>query len=471
MKIRFLALIVPLLMLVGLLLPATTGASSIQHIPGTHPIIFVHGGSGSGGQFESQALRFESNGYSHEYIGVLEYDSGSLFNLQTREVNQALLEQTWANLDNLIAQMEAETGTTQVDILGHSLGTMVMQGYINSSPERAKKLAHYVNIDGQPADALPGTSVGVPVPTLALWAGRPLQNAPVTGPRTIVDAMNVTIPDVTHVQCATSPQSFVEMYKFFTGSAPRTSYILPERGSIDLAGRAVIFPQNVGAAGSTLQVWRVDPKTGHRVNNQPDATYAIGADGNWGPFNGMSGQAYEFNIVRPGQPDHPFYYEPFIRSDYLIRLNTSVEPGGGISGTMDRSTDHVNFVLSRNMELWGDQPGENDVLTINGTNIITPTTNPVSKVINAMFIFDKGSDGVSHIGVPVEPYASITFFTAEDLFVPGNVHGEGTVSLVLTSRTGGGLTQTINVPNISSSVDRRISVNFNDFVQPLNIPR
>ena len=472
MKLKLIGVIATIVLAAGILVPSTASANRIPHIAGTHPIIFVHGGSGSGSQFESQAMRFESNGYPHEYIKVLEYDSQSLFNFATGAVNEPLLQQIWANLDQLIASTEAETGATQVDILGHSLGTFVMQGYIDSSAERAAKLAHYVNIDGQEADALPGTSVGVPVPTLALWSGRgtPSPSGLNTGPREITGATNVTVPDVTHVQCATSAESFVEMYKFFAGLAPRTSFALPEPGTIELAGRAVLFPQNTGVAGATVEIWKVDRNTGFRIGSKPEAVYIIGLDGNWGPFKGISGQAYEFNIVRPGQSPHPFYYEPFIRSDYLIRLNTSPEPGGGISGTMDRSPDHLNFVVTRNMELWGDQGAENDVLTINGVNVISPTTDPVSKLINAMFLFDKGSDGVSHLGEALEPYASITFFTGIDVFVPGAVRPNGTTSLVLTSRVGGGLTQTINVPSIASSEVRRISVTFNDFVQPSGIP-
>jgi hypothetical protein len=472
MKARLLAAIAALLTIAAFM-PSTTSAHFQVHLSGIHPVIFVHGGSGSGSQFESQALRFESNGYSHEWIAVLEYDSSSAFDSQTRKVNQPFMDELWNRLDALIAQLEQETGATQVDILGHSLGTTVMQGYINSSAERAKKLAHYVNIDGGVANALPGTAVGVPVPTLALWAGRPVTpssgTAP-TGPRQIVGALNVTIPDVTHVQCATSPLSFVEMYKFFTGFAPRTSNVIPQDGSIELAGRAVIFPQNVGAAGVTLQIWRVDRATGHRVTSSPDAVYAIDESGNWGPFHGYSGQAYEFNLVRGGgEPDHPTYFEPFVRSDYLIRLNTQ-GAGGGISATLDRSPNHVNLVINRNQELWGDQDGENDVLLVNGVNVITPATNPITKLINAMFIWDKGSDGVSHIGVPVAPYSSITFFTGEDVYIPGNVHGAGTTSLVLISRTGGGIRQVVNVPNIASTVDRAISVTFNDYVVPTGVP-
>jgi hypothetical protein len=456
----------------AVLVSPSASAARIPHIEGTHPMIFVHGGSGSGGQFESQAMRFESNFYPHEYVKVLEYDSQSLFNFSTQQVNQPLLEQIWSNLDQLIASTEAETGADQVDILGHSLGTMVMQGYINSSAERAAKLAHYVNIDGQQADALPGTSVGVPVPTLALWAGRgsPSPSGLVTGPREIVGATNVVIPDQTHVQTATSPESFVEMYKFFTGVEPRTRYVLPEPGSIELAGRAVLFPQNTGVAGATLEVWEVNRKTGFRIGSRPEAVYIIGLDGNWGTFSGISGQTYEFNIVRPGQSDHPFYYESFIRSDYLIRLNTSPEPGGGISGTMDRSPNSVNLVVTRYMEFWGDQGAENDILAIDGVNVISPATHPIDSLINAMFVFDKGSDGVSHLGVPLQPYASITFFTGIDDFIPGAIRPNATTSLVLTSRGGGGLTQTINVPDIASSEVRRISVTFNDFVQPVGVP-
>ena len=43
-----------------------------------NPIIFVHGGSGSGAQFASQAMRFTANGYDPAYIGVVEYNSAGV---------------------------------------------------------------------------------------------------------------------------------------------------------------------------------------------------------------------------------------------------------------------------------------------------------------------------------------------------------------------------------------------------------
>lgn len=114
-----------------------------------NPIIFVHGGAGSGGQFESQALRFTSNGYPQDYIHVLEYDSR--FTIET-------MADVHLRLDQLIADLKGRFGVAQVDILGHSLGTRVMQTYL-ATPGRAAQVAHYVNIDGYPASALPG---GVP---------------------------------------------------------------------------------------------------------------------------------------------------------------------------------------------------------------------------------------------------------------------------------------------------------------------
>jgi len=113
-------------------------APAAEAKPNLNPVIFVHGGSGSASQFESQAMRFTSNGYPHRYITALEYDSSSISDI---------LPAVLAQLDALIAQLQAETGREQVDLLGHSLGTFVSQTYLDT-PARAANVAHYVNIDG-----------------------------------------------------------------------------------------------------------------------------------------------------------------------------------------------------------------------------------------------------------------------------------------------------------------------------------
>jgi len=69
-------------------------------------------------------------------------------------------------------------------------------------------------------------------------------------------AENVTMPDMTHVQSATSSQTFIQIFKFFRNSLPQHD-IVPQK-SIQLAGKALEFPQNTGLVGDTVEVWPVN---------------------------------------------------------------------------------------------------------------------------------------------------------------------------------------------------------------------
>jgi len=273
---------------------------------------------------------------------------------------------------------------------------------------------------------------------------------------------------------ATCAESFFYMYKFFTGNDPKTTNILPEpMGKINLAGRAVYFPQNIGVSGGTLKIYEINGYTGARLHKNPRAVYSIGEDGNWGPFKAKAGDYYEFVIVHPTGEIHPFYYQPFIRSDYFVRLNTSREPGGGVSGLMDRSPNHSNLIVSRNKEFWGDQGVDNDILAINGVNIVNAATCPsipFQNIVSILFVYDQGADQVSHPEVPIPEPTPLIFFALVDLYAHGAYPPNGTIRLTLIPRGGNGLMQVINVPNWASSEVRRISVTFNDFIQGDSIP-
>jgi len=453
MKGKFMTVILTLVVCLGLLLvPAAVSEQQGQVAAASDftPIIFVHGGAGSGAQFESQAMRFASNGYPADYIFVLEYDSS--FTINT-------MDDVWGKLDQLIATVKEKTGADQVDILGHSLGTTVMHGWL-AFPARAANVAKYVNLDGRTAAALPGG-----VPTLALWATKGWSY---NSTNTIVGATNVFIPNQTHVQVATSAESFVEMYKFFTGEDPVTKDIVPEPpGRVRLAGRAVFFPQNVGVLGATLEIWEVDGDTGARISHQPKATYSIGSDGAWGPFKANGLKHYEFVLLREDARPHHFYFEPFIRSDYLIRLLTS--PTGGIGDLMERNDNSSALVIMRNMEFWGDQGVDNDVLTINGINIITNATCPLIKVpgftgVIGIFAYDRYPNGITDLSAPIPTFFAVGFMTGVDIYIPAADPPNGTISLVLTPRGGGGNTQVINFPNWASS-NHSVSIQFHDYLQ------
>src|SRR3954463_2977916 len=213
----------------ALLFAPAAGAQSFNQ----NPVLFVHGIEGSGAQFESQKMRFMSNGYPERWIDAVDYDS-------TRAVGDK--SEVDSQIDQKIADLKQRTGRSQVDVVAHSLGTSVMYDYLTSGPMAAARRAnvgHYINVDGQTSN--PG------VPTLAVWAGRGTPGRKMDG------AENVTIPNQTHVQTCTSSESFIQYFKFLTGRRPAHD-IVRQNGTIHVAGRALNFPQNSGLAGATVEI-------------------------------------------------------------------------------------------------------------------------------------------------------------------------------------------------------------------------
>jgi pimeloyl-ACP methyl ester carboxylesterase len=409
--------------------------------PAPRPVIFVHGGSGSGAQFDTQAQRLTSNGYPADRIAVHEYDS--TFSTNT-------MEEVWAGLDQLIAQLLRKTGADGVDLLGHSLGTTVSQGYLTSSPERAASVAHYVNIDGRTAASPPGG-----VDTLAVW-GEGDQT------RQIVGAQNYYAPDQSHVQVATSAETFAQIYRFFTGRKPKTTDVVAQRGRIRLSGEANVFPQNQGADGFTLQIFEID-RRGRREHRRPDATFAIGADGAWGPFKAHAGERYEFALTRTDGSVHHLYFQPFLRSNHLVRLLTS-RPGEGLDLLREPSDTSAGFGVIRYKEMWGDQGANNDTLEIDGVNVLNPATAPRTKRVNAMFVGDDNLDGVTDLSAPVQPWFSLPFISAVDLVVPATIPPDDTVRVEMVARAGDGDEEVVNIPNWATS-QNIVTITFRDFQQ------
>jgi hypothetical protein len=401
------------------------------------PILFVHGFESAGSNFASQAMRFESNGYKPSWIMELDYNS-------TRAV--ADKSEVEKQIEEAIATLEQRSGRSQVDVVGHSEGTSVMYSYLAESANAAEhraSVAEYVNLDGQEQN--PG------VPTLAVWAGRCPDATCETPERQMEGAENVTIPNATHVQTSTSAETFQEMFKFFRGKAPRHDIVGQRK--IQLAGKALEFPQNSGLAGDTLEVWPVDFQ-GERSTATPLATIPITdastGGGAWGPVAAKSGQRYEFALKKPGGKTLRMYMEPFVRSDYAIRLLGSV-PLEADTGKFPGSS---GAVLIRYEEYWGDEPGQDDELLVNGLDVCTPTLCPWAKEVNAYFAFNW--EGKPESTLNEEPALSqLPFIQAAQVYVPGAAPPNATVSYQLRSRLGGGL-RTLNVPNWEGSDQTQI---------------
>ena len=391
------------------------------------PVVFVHGSAGSAQQFETQAKRLASNGYPIEIIEAHEYDSPNV---------ATLLPSIYAGLDARIERLLARTGADKVDLLGHSLGTFVSQGYLNSSADRAARVAHYVNLDGRTAPALPGG-----VPTLAIWGeGDPA--------RAVAGARNVSFPDQSHTQTVSSVESFREIFTFFTGRSPRFDRIVPTAVA-RVSGRAVLFPSNVGVDGATLSVYQVGSLTGHRLflaHRVP-----LSGDGSFGPLPLLGSARYEFAIERPGAATHHFYAQPFLRSDSFVRLLTS-RPGEGLGALVETGDRHTALTINRQKEWWGGS----DSLWINGRQVLNEANTPRAKRVIGMFAFDAHSDGVTDLSAPLPAFFAQTFITGMDVFVPAGF----VVSIVVKPRGGG--YDIVNVPAWRSS-EHRISVNIDDF--------
>lgn len=433
-----------LIVAVGLLFAGApaAGAKGAAKTFQKRPILFVHGFESAGSNFASQAMRFESNGYKPGWVAEVDYNS-------TRAV--ADKSEVEEQIEHAIAELQQRSGRSQVDVVGHSEGTSVMYYYLAESAKAAEhraSVAAYANLDGQ--DQNPG------VRTLAVWAGRCPDATCETPERNMEGAENVTIPNATHVQTSTSADTFQQMFEFFRGKAPKHDIVGQRR--IQLAGKALEFPQNSGLAGDTLEIWPVDVQ-GERSSSAPLATIPITdastGGGAWGPVAARSGQRYEFALKKPGNKTLRMYQEPFVRSDYAIRLLGSL-PLEADTGKFPGSS---GAVLIRYEEYWGDEPGQNDELLVNGLDVCTPTLCPWAKEVNAYFAFNW--EGKSESTLNEEPVLSqLPFIQAAQVYVPGAAPPNATVSYQLRSRNGGGL-RTLNVPNWEGSDQTQIF--WNDF--------
>jgi pimeloyl-ACP methyl ester carboxylesterase len=425
------------------------------------PVIFVHGQSGSAQQFETQAMRFTSNGYPQDMLYAFEYDT-------------AKSDNPIAALDVFIDAVLAKTGASQVYAVGHSRGTSVWTSYLDdpafSGPE---KVAKYVNIDGRAPEELPGG-----VPTIGIWGEWNSANSGYNRQPDNINAQigpdpenNFYFPGKSHTETATAAETFARMYEFLTGITPQMTDVSPaETGRVNIAGRALFFPENLGYAGSTVEVWEVAAKTGQRLFTEPLASFAIGESGDFGPVELSSESLYEFALLRPATGTFPkasvhhFYSAPYTHDNYFLRLLSSL-PGESISAFLPEDEDSTGFLALRQREFWSDQGAASDQLIVDGLNVLAPAISPRaatagSGVNIAVFVFDDESDNITDLEKgELFPFNQLTFLTAADVFIPADASGTGSFEILLLTR--GGSETRLNLPRRPSSGHRN-SVMFRD---------
>jgi pimeloyl-ACP methyl ester carboxylesterase len=437
------AALLTIVALLGALLAAASPAAAAAD--DRLPIVFVHGGAGSGAQYQTQAMRFDSNGYPAELISAFEYNSASPLAIAAAPTQ----------LNNHIDAVRAEHGVEQVHLVGHSLGTFVSSLYLGQ-PARAAKVASYVGVDGQGGATCPGG-----VPCIGIWANT-------TGN---LGGNNVHLPDQTHVEVATSEASFAAQYGFFTGEAPATTLVLPEPpGQVAIAGRAVDFPANAGTAGATLRIWEVERQTGERKYAEPVATFELDSSGAWGPVKVNGQQHYEFELEREGLATAHKYAQPFIRSSHLVRV-LATPVGSAIAANTNAGDGHAAAVVIREREWWGSREPMDQLWV--GTRSASGNVDAIDVLANVtannaigIHLHDAAATPGESTGELLPFFPTQAFQTGVDVFMPANDPPDGTISFVSIPRGDMSSPQVVNVPNWASS-EHRINVRFNDYVQDI----
>jgi pimeloyl-ACP methyl ester carboxylesterase len=411
------------------------------------PIVFVHGFNGSGAQYETQALRWASNRYG---------------NIVTAVDQPTPLGDIFTVFDEFFDGVIEETGSEQINVVAHSRGTFLMYEYLESSPERAARVAKYIGIDGLSREVCPGG-----VECRGIWA---------RGATTrVLGADNVYFSDQGHTESVTSPESFEAQYEFLTGDEPRTTEVLPERrGRVEISGKALNFPANSGIDGATLEIWEVRDWSGERRRRRPHASFEIDETGEFGPVRVDSDKRYEIAITRTADDGttvtNHFYYEPWIRDDHLLRLNLA-PLGSALSNAVLRGP-HSTGSIVRQREWWGDNPVDPDdtdelfVSTLSRStgheprlDIVTGATAPYAASTIAMIVFDVGLDQASDVS---QLFELGPFLSGIDLYMPATEGSDGTIRFELHQR-GFSKTQRINAPNWSSEDGHSLNITFRDW--------
>lgn len=420
------------------------GTANLPDLPEemTLPIVFVHGFAGSAAQFESQAIRFAMNGYPADRIRAFEHDGAGLN-----------VDAFVTGLEGFVDDVLKEFKTDKVFLAGHSRGTFVSSTFL-SDPARAAKVAKYVSLDG--SGCMAADTAGVPC----------------------IAPSQQNQPGQKHVEVATSKETFSKMFEFYVGRPADVIDIVKQPGPVSVSGRAVIFPDNVGRAGTTLEIWEIDQATGHRKGSSPLKSFSIDEQGFWGPFEASSSKYYELSLNAKDSGSQHFYSQPFLRDTKFVRL-LSGNPDSESRMHINTGDGHASLTALRMREWTVDDvlqikthsPAGGDQDTVNGITgeAGAPREGSMGGGLSfapiAIYFFDDTTTpGESSLSL-LDWFPTQPFQTGVDVFMPATDPPDGTITLTSLPRGDASMPQVLNVANWASS-DHLIMAMFSDFPQP-----
>jgi hypothetical protein len=251
----------------------------------------------------------------------------------------------------------------------------------------------------------------------------------------------------------------------------------------------IYFPANIGAGGTTLQLWEINGNTGHRIAAVPKKVMEIGPSGEFGPINVNGKKHYEFTLIR-NDVDYTthYYFQPFIRSNYLIRLLVSPVDSALVAHT-PKGPDHTSVVILRYFDYLTGAASENDALwvtTMSPTWAGHPDYPPTLNILSEPNIAPRNNKLTIHAGDagPDLDYPTIApdkistlnlipwfytqaFQTAVDIWMPATDPPDGTITFMNEPGKYPMFPQTMNIPNWPSE-GHRILVLPNAYFQDIN---
>lgn len=359
------------------------------------PIIFVHGMLASGDTYAGQISRFEANGYDAKLLYAYDWNSLSFGRGGATD-----------GLQHMVDSVIALTKSPKVYLVGHSAGSGLVYGFCQDS-SRASSIAGVVLIGGFKQDTSAGPKGEIP--TLNIFSEGDLV---AKGGSEIPGAINVRLKDEDHYEVATGVRAFDAMYKFITNGQTSVLDAVYNDDPIQLAGKAVSLGNNAPLAGGMISIYELNPLNGNRLRLQPDATYKVDANGQWGTFMGKRGATYEFLLNGPDSTDRPIHYfrEPFMNSNSNIYLRSI--PSSGLMAMMFSGIPQDSFPALAVFSSSKAVVSGRDFLSVDGTELTKTDFFKPSRTTIAMFLYDGNNNKQSDL-------SGVGLFNMQGVFLAG----------------------------------------------------
>lgn len=360
------------------------------------PIVFVHGFLGAGDNYSNMVQRFIQNGYCVEKLIIFDW------NTQGGDISAEV-----DKLSDVIDSVISETGYSQVDLIGHSMGGLLSSLYLNR-PGSADKVAHYIHAASFPDAKFPS---GLKVMTLSS------HDDTIAGYTEIPGAVNIEVPGADHIQVVTAEFAFKKAYEFFNdGEEPVSVKIDPEENPA-IEGKAITIGENMPVEGAEIRIYPVDPGTGERASSDPIACFITDEKGRWGIFKGKKNEYYEIYFkTKEGEQFH-YYRQPFLGTQHTVYVR-SLGAGAGMVGSLLASIAIYSDEYSV-MVLFSSNQGVyygRDTASIDGFSLSTPEIADPNQTSLAFFFGDENQNKVSDF--TRGPLSAIPFLEDIDYYIP-----------------------------------------------------